>query len=83
MTIQADGSFDYSPGLLFLGSDSFSYTITNGTGDTATGTVTITVTALGTGTNTLYLSTSGPSAEVWDLSASAPPAATPVPDWDG
>ena len=45
VTINADGSFDYQPSLLFLlgGTDSFAYTITNGFGQTATATVTISV----------------------------------------
>ena len=84
-TINADGSFDYQPSLLFVlgGTDSFSYTITNGLGQTATGMVTISVTLLGSSTNTLYLSTSGVGADVWDLTTTPPPVAVPVPDWDG
>ena len=58
------------------GTDSFTYTITNGTGTPRRARSPSPSRLLGTSTNTLYLSTSGPSAEVWDLSASAPPAAT-------
>ncbi len=84
VTINADGSFDYQPSLLFLlgGTDSFTYTITNGAGQTATGTVTISVDLLAPSTNTLYLATSGYSAEVWDLTASPPAVVSPVPDLD-
>jgi hypothetical protein len=32
--------------------------------------------------STLYLQPSGPSADVWDISTTAPPAASPVPDHD-
>ena len=85
VTINADGSFDYQPSIFFLlgGTDSFSYTITNGLGQTATGTVTISVDLLGPSTNTLYLSTSGLASDVWDLTAIRAAAASPVPDWDG
>ena len=82
VTIGADGAFDYQPGLI-AGTDSFTYTLTNGTGQTATGTVTIEVSAVAATTSTLYLSTSGLGPEVWNLSTTAPLATSPIPDWDG
>lgn len=42
-----DGSWTYTPDLNFNGSDSFSYTISDGKGGTATGTAIILVTAVG------------------------------------
>jgi hypothetical protein len=83
VTIGSDGSFDYQPSVLFLGgTDSFTYELVGSGGQTATGTVTVSVSLLAPTTQTLYLGSSGLSAEVWDLTA-APPAAGPVPDWDG
>jgi VCBS repeat-containing protein len=43
LTLNADGSFDYSPNPNFNGSDSFTYTANDGTADSNTATVTITV----------------------------------------
>ena len=39
--VAADGSFAYTPGPTFAGSDTFQYTATDATGRTATGTVTV------------------------------------------
>ena len=77
----ADGSFGYTPNPLFIGTDTFTYRIDDGTGRTADGTVTITVGSV-VGLATLYLQPTGPSANVWDLSTTAPAAAAPVPDYD-
>ncbi|MGH9177313.1 MAG: Ig-like domain-containing protein, partial [Acidimicrobiales bacterium] len=44
-TLNADGSFTYTPEAGFSGTDSFTYTASDGNGGTDTATVTITVTA--------------------------------------
>jgi hypothetical protein len=44
VTVNADGSFDYTPNANYNGSDSFTYTITDGNGGTDTATVNINVT---------------------------------------
>ncbi len=80
--LQSDGSFVYTPDPLFVGTDTFTYRIGDGTGRTSDGLVTITVDST-VSSATLYLQPTGPSANVWDISAAAPPAATPVPDHDG
>ncbi|MEO1470814.1 MAG: cadherin-like domain-containing protein, partial [Pseudomonadota bacterium] len=47
LTLNADGSFDYTPDADFNGSDSFTYTVSDGQGGTSTpATVTITVNAV-------------------------------------
>ncbi len=46
VTIQTDGSYVYTPPANFSGTDSFSYTVSDGKGATDTGTVTLTVTAV-------------------------------------
>ena len=43
LSLNADGSFDYTPNAGFTGTDSFTYTVDDGNGGTDTGTVTITV----------------------------------------
>jgi uncharacterized delta-60 repeat protein len=43
LTINADGSFDYTPNADFVGTDTFTYQIDDGTGDTNQAIVTITV----------------------------------------
>jgi hypothetical protein len=45
LTLNSDGSFDYTPFALFSGTDSFSYTISDGTGLTGSATISITVQA--------------------------------------
>ena len=47
LTLNADGSFDYTPNLDFLGDDSFTYTASDGVADSNVATVTITVTPVG------------------------------------
>ncbi len=76
-----DGTFVYTPNLLFVGTDTFAYRVADGTGRTADGLVTITVNSAATSA-TLYLQSTGPSADVWDISAAALAAASPVPDYD-
>jgi putative nucleotidyltransferase with HDIG domain len=78
----ADGSFVYTPNPLFVGTDTFNYRIDDGTGRTANGLVTITVDS-SISSATLYLQSTGPSADVWDISTAIPAAASPVPDHDG
>ncbi|WP_157888275.1 cadherin-like domain-containing protein, partial [Neptunicoccus sediminis] len=46
VALRADGSFAYSPGLNFNGSDSFTYTVSDGNGGTDTQTVHLTVNAV-------------------------------------
>jgi hypothetical protein len=79
--IQPDGSFVYTPDPLFTGTDTFTYRIDDGTGRTADGIATITVNSTAT-SSLLYLQPTGPSPDVWDLTAAVPPAASPVPDHD-
>jgi VCBS repeat-containing protein len=43
LTLNSDGSFTYTPGSTFTGSDSFTYKVTDGIADSALTTVTITV----------------------------------------
>jgi hypothetical protein len=84
LSLAADGSFTYTPTPGFTGSDTFTYRVTSvATGLAATGVVTLTVSA--TITNSLlYLTPSGPTSDLWDMSISAPPPALLfVPDYDG
>ena len=46
LTLNADGSFTYTPDANFNGTDSFTYKANDGTADSNTATVTITVTAV-------------------------------------
>jgi putative nucleotidyltransferase with HDIG domain len=81
LALGADGSFTYTPNAGFVGTDGFTYRIDDGTGRTADGVVTITVDSTVV-SNTLYLQSTGPSADLWDISTTPPPAASPVPDHD-
>jgi hypothetical protein len=82
LVLAADGSFTYTPNAGFSGVDTFTYRANDGTGLTADAVVTITVSSVATG-GIFYLSSSGPSSDVWNMTASSPPAAVPVPDYDG
>lgn len=82
LVVAADGSFTYTPNAGFSGVDTFTYRADDGTGLTADAVVTITVSSTTT-TDILYLSGSGSSPDVWIMTTSAPPAASPVPDYDG
>ncbi len=84
LSLAADGSFTYTPAPGFTGSDSFTYRVTSaGSGLTATAIATITVSATFS-TSLLYLTPSGPTSEVWNMSTSSPPPALLfVPDYDG
>jgi VCBS repeat-containing protein len=46
LTLNADGSFTYTPDADFNGSDSFTYTVNDGAGTSTVATVTLTVTAV-------------------------------------
>src|SRR5919201_3674443 len=83
LSLSADGAFTYTPAPGFVGTDSFTYRIDDGTGRSADAVATITVAAVTNTTTVFYLGTSGSSADVWDLTTSAPPAASPVLDYDG
>jgi hypothetical protein len=83
VALNADGSFIYTPNLAFVGTDSFTYRMTDGLGLSSTATATITVSTSLVAPDTLYLGTTGPSADVWTMDTTFPPAATPVPDYDG
>ena len=85
LSLAADGSFTYTPTLGFVGSDSFTYRATSmDTGLAATAVVTVTVSATFT-TSLLYLGSSGPTSELWNLTAATPPSEFLglVPDYDG
>ena len=79
--VSADGSFIYTPDPLFVGTDSFTYQVSDGTGRSATGIATITVNSTVT-SSILYLQPTGPTADLWDISSGTPPATSPVPDTD-
>ena len=82
LTLSDDGSFDYDPDPGFSGTDTFVYEIDDSDGGTDAATVTITVSsAIVPGG--LYLGSSGPSSEWFDLVAALPLPAVPVPDYDG
>jgi putative nucleotidyltransferase with HDIG domain len=82
LTLSADGSFAYTPNFGFVGTDTFTYRVSDGTGLTDDAAVTITV-SLTSATSVLYLGASGPSADIYDLTTSPPAPASPVPDFDG
>jgi hypothetical protein len=81
VSLGSDGSFTYSPLPGFMGTDSFTYRVDDGTGRSATGVVTVTVSA-SISSSLFYLTSSGSSADVWNMSIAAPPSASPVPDYD-
>ncbi|MFW5443501.1 MAG: Ig-like domain-containing protein, partial [Methylococcaceae bacterium] len=56
VSINADGSFSYTPNLGFIGVDSFNYTLTNGELPDSTATVYISVKEVGPVNNTVWLS---------------------------
>jgi hypothetical protein len=83
VSLAADGSFTYTPNSGFTGTDSFTYRIDDGTGRSADGVVTLTVSASAPVASTFYFQPSGPSADVWDMTTSPPPAAPWLADLDG
>ena len=85
LSLAPDGSFTYTPALGFTGSDSFTYRATSvGTSLDATGVVTVTVLPTFS-TSLLYLRSTGPSSEVWNMSTAPGPGTFLglVPDYDG
>ncbi len=83
--LAADGSFTYTPAPGFTGSDSFTYRATSAaTSLSADAVVTITVPAAFSSTS-FFLTGSGISSEVWNLSTSSPANSLLgiVPDYDG
>ncbi len=80
LTLATDGGFTYTPINGFIGTDTFSYQLSDATGLTATTTVTITVDS-GLTTGGLYLGTT-PTLGTWNMTAVASAAATPEPDSD-
>jgi len=83
VALGTDGSFSYTPNAGFMGTDSFTYRIDDGTGRSADGTVTITVSAGATTPASLYFQSTGPSADIWNMTSALPPAASPLADFDG
>jgi hypothetical protein len=83
VAVSADGSFTYTPDAGFTGTDAFTYRVVDGTGRDATATVTIAVSSTATLSSRLYLQTSGPSSDLWDLAASLPGATSTLADLDG
>ena len=67
LTLDANGSFTYTPNAAFSGSDSFTYRANDGTADSNTATVSLTVTAVAgqtlTGTNQANTLTGGVGAD--------------------
>ena len=53
VSVNADGSFDYTPPLDFIGTDTFSYTVSDGNGGTDIATVTISINNINDAPNTL------------------------------
>ncbi|MCP4224181.1 MAG: tandem-95 repeat protein [Actinomycetia bacterium] len=81
VVLGADGSYTYTPGSGYVGTDSFVYEISDPGGLTATATVTITVDS-GVTNRVYYLGDSGSAAWDYDLVTSAPPSSAPVFDSD-
>ena len=82
LSLAPDGSFTYTPAPGFVGSDAFTYRATSlATGLSADAVATITVAATFS-SSLLYLTGSGPSSEVWNVSPAAPAASFFVPDYD-
>jgi hypothetical protein len=82
LALAPDGGFTYAPDIGFSGTDTFTYRVEDGTGAADTASVVITVSA-SVSAATFYLQPSGPSADLWDLGTTPPPASLLVPDHDG
>ncbi len=63
-TLNANGSFTYTPNATFSGSDSFTYKANNGTADSNTATVTITVSPVPVAVNDAYTTVQGQTLTV-------------------
>ncbi len=83
IALATDGSFGYAPTAGYVGTDSFDYKVVDGTGRSDVATVTISVLSGPPTSLVLYLGTAGLSTNVWNMGSAFPPAATPVPDYDG
>jgi len=70
LTLQPDGSFVYTPNLLFTGTDSFTYSLT-GVGGTSTATVSLTVNALTVGTTLVTATTGNTSIAPYQFTSSS------------
>ena len=81
VVLGTDGSYTYTPGPGYVGTDSFVYEISDPGGVTSTATVTITVDS-GVTSQIYYLGDSGTAAWDYDLVTSAPPSSAPVYDSD-
>jgi putative nucleotidyltransferase with HDIG domain len=82
LSLAADGSFLYTPNPGQTGSDIFTYRATSSaTGLSSDAVVTITISATSS-SSLLYLTGTGPSSELWDLTATPPAASLLVPDYD-
>ncbi len=77
-----DGSYTYTPGTGFVGTDSFTYTVQDSSGATDTATVTVTVDS-GVSSDTYFFGDSGSSVSNYDLVTSVPASSSPVFDSDG
>jgi len=80
--LNPDGSYTYTPGPGYVGTDSFAYEISDPGGLTSTTTVTITVDS-GVVNQTYYLGDAGSAAWDYDLITTPPPSSAPVFDSDG
>ncbi len=76
-----DGSFTYTPGSGFVGTDTFVYTVQDASGATDTATVTVTVDS-GVSSASYFLGDTGSSASNYDLVTSVPASSIPVFDSD-
>ena len=81
LALNADGSFTYTPGGGFVGTDTFEYRIDDGAGGADTALVTIVVDD-GVVTDGLYLTSSGSGTE-FVFGSTPEPNVAPVPDYDG
>ena len=82
LTLGADGSYLYTPGSGFVGTDTFTYRVSDPGGATATATVTIIVDS-GIVEQAYYLGDSGAWSWDYDLVPSPPPSTVPPADVDG
>ncbi|MGI9594667.1 MAG: Ig-like domain-containing protein, partial [Acidimicrobiales bacterium] len=82
VTLGADGSYLYTPGAGYVGTDVFTYEVADPGGSTATATVTITVDS-GTANQVFYFANSGTFSWDYDLTTTPPAASTPPFDSDG
>ncbi|MGB5758851.1 MAG: cadherin-like domain-containing protein, partial [Acidimicrobiales bacterium] len=82
LTLNADGSYLYTPNAAWAGTDSFTYEVADPGGSTDTATVTITVDT-GSVNQVFYLGDSGSTSWLYDLVSTVPPSTVPPFDSDG